>query len=105
MMEEMSYEDWKAERQQYLDSRDDFRIEADRIWQSMNTNNDFYFGLGKRIDERESSKVPVAGEGTVEFLTIASGSLKVPARFFLPVRIVYGMLEGAEALARQRAGL
>ena len=105
MMEEMSYEDWKAERQQYLDSRSETRLQADRAWQSMNTNNEFYFGLGKRIDQRESSKVPVAGAGTVEFLTIASGILKVPARFFLPVRVLYGMTEGAEMLARERAGL
>lgn len=104
-MEDMSYEDWKAERQQYLDSRSSYQVQLDELWQLANTSNEFYFGLGKQIDQRESSKVPVAGAGTVEFLSIASELMKVPARFFIPARVVYGLLEGAEYLAREKSGL
>lgn len=104
-LEPMSYNQWKAERQKYLDSRTTIQKLRDAQYQQWNKSDAYYDNLGDRINQRETSKVPVAGEGTVEFLTIASGSLKVPARFFLPVRIIYGMLEGAEALARQRAGL
>jgi len=48
------------------------------------TDDAFYFGLGDRIKQRQESKVPVAGAGTVQFLqltgaVIAGVSVFVPA--------------------------
>ena len=42
----------------------------------MNTNDEFYFGLGKEIEQREASKIPIAGEGAVEFLSIAGSTAR-----------------------------
>ncbi len=48
------------------------------------TDDEFYFGLGDRIKERQESKVPVAGAGTVEFLAL-TGAVTSGVAVFVPV--------------------
>ena len=50
----MKYETWKAERQQYLDSRSDLQVFNDLRYQTMNQSDEFYFGLQGRIDTRQN---------------------------------------------------
>ena len=69
------------------------------------TDDEFYFGLGDRIKDRQESKVPVAGAGTVEFLSIAGDVSKGVSLFFPPFRKIAGMFEYAEKYARKRSGL
>ena len=69
------------------------------------TDDEFYFGLGDRIKDRQESKVPVAGAGTVEFLSIAGDVTKGIAVFFPPARKIASMFEFAEQYARKRSGL
>ncbi|GAG91649.1 unnamed protein product, partial [marine sediment metagenome] len=49
------------------------RTQLDKYYQIRSQiDDDFYFGLGDRIHGRQEAKVPIAGEGTVQFLGIAS---------------------------------
>lgn len=69
------------------------------------TDDAFYFGLGDRIKERQESKVPVAGAGTVEFLSIAGDVTKGVSLFFPPFRKIAAMFEYAEQIARDKSGI
>ena len=69
------------------------------------TDDEFYFGLGDRIKDRQESKVPVAGAGTVEFLSIASGVTKGVSFFFPPVRKLTALIDYAERVAREKSGI
>ena len=50
----MKYETWKAERQQYLDSRSSLQVFNDYRYQQLNQSDEFYFGLPGRIDTRQN---------------------------------------------------
>ena len=69
------------------------------------TDDEFYFGLGDRIKERQETQVPVAGAGTVEFLSIAGDVSKGIAIFFPPFRKIASMFEFAEQIIREKADL
>lgn len=69
------------------------------------TDDEFYFGLGDRIKERQESKVPVAGAGTVEFLSIAGDLTKGIGIVFAPFRKIAAMFQFAEEIAREESGL
>ena len=69
------------------------------------TDDEFYFGLGDRIKDRQESKVPVAGAGTVEFLSIASTFTKGLSLFFPPARKLAALTEYAEKVVRERSGI
>ena len=51
----MKYEDWQAERQQYLDSRSNIQVFNDLRYQAFNKSDDYYFGLEGRITERQEA--------------------------------------------------
>ena len=79
---------------------------VNRYWRERSlTDDEFYFGLGDRIKDRQESKVPVAGAGTVEFLSIAGGVTKGVSFFFPPVRKLTALIDFAEKLARERSGI
>lgn len=69
------------------------------------TDDEFYFGLGDRIQARRQSKIPIAGAGAVEaidkFATVFSGI----GYIFPPARKIALMFESIEQLARERSGL
>lgn len=69
------------------------------------TDDDFYFGLGDRIKQRQESKVPVAGAGTVEFLSLAGDVSKGIGFVFPPFRKIAAMFEFAEEFFREESGL
>lgn len=69
------------------------------------TDDEFYFGLGDRIKERQESKVPVAGAGTVEFLSIAGDVSKGIGIVFPPFRKIAAMFEFAEQITKEKSGL
>ena len=69
------------------------------------TDDAFYFGLGDRIKQRQESAVPVAGAGTVEFLSLAGDVSKGVSIFFPPARKIAAMFEYAEQVARDKSGL
>ena len=69
------------------------------------TDDEFYFGLGDRIKDRQESKVPVAGAGTVEFLSIAGGVTKGVSLFVPPARKLTALIEYAEKVAREKSGI
>ncbi len=69
------------------------------------TDDAFYFGLGERIKERQESKVPVAGAGTVEFLSLAGDISKGVGFVFPPFRKIAAVFEYAEQVAREKSGI
>ena len=69
------------------------------------TDDAFYFGLGDRIKERQESKVPVAGAGTVEFLSLAGDVSKGISFVFPPFRKITAMFEFAEKIVREKSDL
>ena len=69
------------------------------------TDDEFYFGLGDRIRDRQESKVPVAGAGTVEFLSIANTFTKGLSFVFPPARKLAVLTEYAEKVVREKSGI
>lgn len=69
------------------------------------TDDEFYFGLGDRIKDRQETKVPVAGAGTVEFLSIAGDVSKGVGIFFPPFRKIAAMFQYAEEVVREKSGI
>ena len=79
---------------------------VNEVWRQRSlTDDQFYFGLGDRIKDRQESQVPVAGAGTVEFLSIAGDVSKGISLFFPPARKIAAMFEYAEQYIRKRSGL
>jgi len=69
------------------------------------TDDAFYFGLGDRIKQRQESAIPVAGAGTVQFLSLAGDVSKGIGFVFPPFRKIAAMFEFAEQIARDESGL
>ena len=83
-----------------------YRDAVNRYWRERSlTDDEFYFGLGDRIKTRQESKVPVAGAGTVEFLSIAGDVRKGIGFVFPPFRKIAAMFEYAEQITRDKSGL
>lgn len=106
-LESITYDEWKADRQKALDARPPLQRLKDAKWQSMNTNDEFYFGLGREIEQREASKIPIAGEGAVEFLSLAGSTARFIAlrTGFFPAALLAKGIGAAEVFVRRRAEL
>jgi hypothetical protein len=63
----MKYEDWQAERQQYLDSRSPLQVFNDLRYQAMNKSDQYYFGLDSRIMERQESAEEARPRGSITY--------------------------------------
>jgi len=100
-----SYEDWKADRQQYIDSQTPMQVFDNLRYQAMNKNDDFYFGLGNRIRERQAAKIPIAGEGAVMFLEDMSDIAKWASVVNPLLRPLYLMTRTTEEIVRWRSGM
>ncbi len=59
------------------------------------TDDEFYFGLGDRIKRRQEAAIPVAGEGTVQFLQFGGGLISGVAYFVPVLRPVSGLYNRA----------
>ncbi len=101
----MSYKKWQAERQRYLDSRTPFQVLNDLRYQQYNQNDAYYSSLTERINARQEDKIPLAGAGTVEFLSIASNVTKPLTRLGAPFAIIYGIFESTERIVRYETGI
>lgn len=83
-----------------------FQQAANDYWRMKSQTDDaFYFGLGDRIKQRQESAVPVAGAGTVEFLSLAGDITKGVSIFFPPARKIAAMFEYAEQIIRDKSGI
>ncbi len=101
----MSYKEWQADRQRYLDSRTSFQVLQDLRYQQYNKNDAYYFGLTDRINARQEDKIPLAGAGAVDFLTLASDVTKPFVRFGAPFAVIHGLFETTERLVRYKTGI
>ena len=82
-----------------------FNRSLDSMYKEANRNDSFYFGLSGRIQDSQRSKIPIAGEGTVEFFSIANTVSTPIAKLFplwLPVK---GLAMVGELVAREKSGL
>lgn len=83
-----------------------FQQAVNDYWRMKSQTDDaFYFGLGDRIKQRQESKVPVAGAGTVEFLSLAGDVSKGIGFVFPPFRKIAAMFEFAEEIVREKSDL
>lgn len=83
-----------------------FQQAVNDYWRMKSQTDDaFYFGLGDRIKQRQESAVPVAGAGTVEFLSLAGDITKGVSIFFPPARKIAAMFEYAEQIVRDKSGI
>ena len=99
------YEDWKAERQAAMDARTPSKLALDQAYQQANQSDAFYYGLESKIEERQQSKIPIAGAGAVTFFSGLSSTLKWGSRvvpFFTPL---YLLSRTTEFVAREKSGL
>ena len=99
------YNEWKAQRQSAIDSRDWGTQMRDNLYQEQNMNEGYYQGLNARISDRQAAKIPIAGEGAVSFFgdlttVLRFGSKIVP--LFLPVYLLSRL---TETVAREKSGL
>ena len=63
------YEEWKQDRQEYLDNRSDWQVMKDSIAYKKYNTDKSYYGLGDEIKARQQSKIPEPGEGTINFFS------------------------------------
>ena len=103
-MKPQSYDDWKADRQRYLDARSPSKVLQDLRYQSYNKNDAYYYGLEERINARQEDKLPLPGAGAVEFLSLASDMTKPLSRFGWPGTVIYSIFETTERIARFKSG-
>ena len=104
-LEEQSYTDWKSDRQAYLDNRSPWQVAADERAYAKYNSDEGYYGLADDIAERQSSKMPIAGEGVVIFLTEITKWGKPLTKLGWPALLAYGALEGAEQFFKYKTGI
>lgn len=102
-----TYDDWKADRQKYLDSRSPMQRIRDAQYQQWNKNDAYYDTLGDRIQFRQDNKIPIAGEGAVQFLSTAGTITRFVAirTGFFPLALLAKGIGAAETFVRQQAEL
>ncbi len=103
-LEPMTYNQWKAERQAYLDSRTPAQIALDAQYQQYNRNDAHYNTLGDRIRQRQLALIPTAGSGLLQFLD-TTGKLAKGVCTVIPIaRKLAVMTEFTEELVKERLG-
>ena len=101
----MMYEDWKAERQAAMDARTPGQLQLDRVYQVANQSDAFYYGLESKIEERQQSKIPIAGAGAVTFFSGLTTTLKWGTRVVPFLTPLYLLSRTTEFVAREKSGL
>ena len=101
----MIYEDWKAERQAAMDARTPGQLAWDQAYQQANQSDAFYYGLESKIEERQQSKIPIAGAGAVTFFSGLTSTLKWGTRVAPFLTPLYFLSRTTEYVAREKSGL
>lgn len=99
------YNEWKSQRQSAMDGRNKIDVINDKIYQERNKSDSYYQGLESRISEREAAKMPIAGEGAVQFFSIANSVMTPVAKLYplwLPIKALTTI---TEIVAREKSGL
>lgn len=99
------YEQWKEDRQAYLDSRSSWQVMKDTIAFEKYNSDKAYYSLAADIKERQDSKVPVAGAGAVEFFSIGAALTKPLTRTGWPGVYVNALFKMGEQYFRYRSGI
>tara|TARA_Y100000356_G_scaffold77939_1_gene64429 strand:- start:41 stop:364 length:324 start_codon:yes stop_codon:yes gene_type:complete len=103
-LEPMTYDQWKAERQAYLDSRTSAQVTLDAQYQEYNRNDAHYNTLGDRIRHRQLALVPTAGSGLLQFLD-TTGKLAKGVGTVIPIARKLAILtDFTEELVKERLG-
>lgn len=97
-LEPQSYSDWKADRQAYLDNRSPWQVAADERAYAKYNSDEGYYGLADDIAKRQSSKIPIPGEGSVIFLGIATAFTKPLTRLGWPGLLIHGIFKTADII-------
>ncbi len=95
-----SYEQWKAERQAYLDNRSFFKVKLDEMSFRKYNPDEAYYSLADEIKEREDRATPYPGEGLVQFVSLGAAYSRPLARLGWPGRAIYGLFKISELLLR-----
>jgi len=77
----------------------------DAAYKEANQNDSFYFGLNGRIQERQQSKIPVAGEGAVTFFSALNNVMSVASKLFPLFLPVKALAKLTEQVAREKSGI
>ena len=102
-LDPQSYDDWKADRQAYLDSRSNWQVMKDSLAYRKYNSDEMYYGLADEIAQREESKIPIAGEGAIRFLNTMSTVTKPLTRLGWPGAFAHGLFKGTEQWIRYKA--
>lgn len=95
--DQMTYKEWQAERETYWANMDRFGFNLDIA--DSRVSDDYYNNLGTYISERQEEAIPVAGEGSMQFLRAASGASRFAARFFPPASFITFAIDTVIAVA------
>ena len=101
-LEPMSYDDWKAQRQAYLDSRTPGQVLLDTTYQQYNANDAYYNTLGDRIRQRQLAQVPIAGAGLLRFLDTTGRLAKGVGTVFPIARKLASLIEITEEFVEEQ---
>ena len=81
-----------------------YRDAVNRYWRERSlTDDEFYFGLGDRIKERQKSKIPVPGAGLVDFLQLTGAVTAGAAVFYPPLRAAVKVIGFAEKAVKEKS--
>lgn len=105
------YSQWLAERQSASNNETSlvqqlaYGQSLDSAYREANQNDSFYFGLNGRIQERQQSKIPVAGEGAVTFFSALNNVMSVASKLFPLFLPIKALTKLTEQVAREKSGL
>lgn len=103
-LEPMTYSQWKAERQAYLDSRTPAQVVLDVQYQQYYRDDANYNTLGDKIRQRQLDAIPIAGDGLLKFLDTTGKIVKGVSTVVPFARKIAILIESAEELVEERLG-
>lgn len=101
-LEPMSLQQWKLERQRYLDNRTTSQKIRDAQYQQYYRNVAYYNSLGDRIRTRQQAAIPTAGDGLVEYLEVSGKVFKGLGTVFPIARRIAAIIEGTESIVKKQ---
>ena len=89
-LQEMTLQEWRAERQSYWDSISELNqiMGTSARTTSYRSSDEYYANLGTYIEERQEEATPVAGEGSREFFETLGYVSATGSKIFPPLRFV-----------------
>jgi len=98
-LDNMPYDQWQAERQAHWDNMN--RFGANVSIADSRVSDDYYNNLGSYITQRQEEAIPVAGQGSMQFLRAASGASRLVGRYFPPASFVTFFIDTVITVAEQ----